>query len=312
MNRNLVLMVLAIGLHSISVIASSEDKAIDNAAHLAAFDLQGHRGARGLLPENTIPAFIYALDVGVTTLEMDIAINAESHAIVSHEPWMSAKICSHADSRPVTKGQEKELNIYAMTDSQVASFDCGSRGHPDFPKQKAMSTVKPSLSDLLQRVAEYESKLGNEPVLFNIEIKSSPAGDLVFHPEVTEFAKIVIQTLIDAGVLERSSIQSFDPRALEAVHKLNTKIGTVLLVSNKDGVQANLDGLSFTPTVYSPHYTLVNAKLLAEAHKQGLKVIPWTVNDASIMRKLIKLGVDGLITDFPNLGVKALAGMQGR
>jgi glycerophosphoryl diester phosphodiesterase len=223
---------------------------------------------------------------------------------------MSAQLCSYPDGRPVTKSEEKELRLYAMTDSQVSGFDCGSRGHSDFPEQMAMPTVKPLLSDLLQKVAEHEAKLGCNPVLFNIEIKSGPDGDRIFHPEVAEFTDIVIQTLIRAGTLERSTIQSFDPRALEAVHKINTKIGTVLLVKNEDGLQENLDRLSFTPTVYSPHYKLVDTDLLTAAHKQGIKVIPWTVNEASIMRKLIKLGVNGLITDYPSLGVNVVAESQ--
>ena len=312
MNRNLVFVLLAVWLHSICFTVFAADQAINDTEHLAMFDLQGHRGARGLLPENTIPGFVYALEVGVTTLEMDVVINANGHAVLSHEPWMSAKICSHADGRPVTKSEAKELKVYAMTDSQVSGFDCGRRGHSDFPEQNAMPTVKPLLSDLLQKVAEHEAILGNKPVLFNIEIKSGPDSDRIFHPEVEEFTDIVIQTLILAGTLERSSIQSFDPRALEAVHKINSKIRTVLLVKNQDGLQENLDRLSFTPTVYSPHHKLVDADLLTGAHKQGIKVIPWTVNEASIMRKLIKLGVDGLITDYPDLGINVVAESQAK
>lgn len=307
MIRNLIFVLLAVWLYSTSFTVFAADQTIDDIEYLATFDLQGHRGARGLLPENTIPGFVYALEVGVTTLEMDVVINGDGHAVLSHEPWMSAKICSHADGRPVTISEAKELKLYAMIDSQVSGFDCGSRGHSDFPEQKAMSTVKPLLSDLLQKVAEHEAKSGYNQVLFNIEIKSGPDGDRIFHPEVAEFTDIVIQTLILAGTLERSTIQSFDPRALEAVHKINTNIRTVLLVRNEDGLQENLDRLSFTPTVYSPHYKLVDADLLSGAHKQGIKVIPWTVNEASIMRKLIKLGVNGLITDYPCLGVNVVA-----
>lgn len=274
---------------------------------MISIDLQGHRGARGVLPENTIPAFLHALKLGVTTLEMDIAINADGNAVLSHEPWMSAKTCSHADGTAVNEAEEKTLRIYAMTDAEVASFDCGSRGHPGFPKQKAMATSKPLLPEVFEAVAKYESENAQTPVLFNIEIKSLPEGDKVFHPEVAEFADILIQTIRKHKLSARTSIQSFDARALEAAHANDASISTVWLIENRDSFADNLAKLSFTPSVYSPYYLLVNADLISAAHDLNIKVIPWTVNDADSVKSQIELGVDGIITDYPEIGLKVIA-----
>ncbi len=266
------------------------------------FDLQGHRGARGLLPENTIPAFLRAVDIGVSTLEMDVVINAQGHVVLSHEPWMSAKICSHADGRKISRKEEKSLKIYSMNDAEVASFDCGNRGHPDFPHQQALAVSKPLLTDVLKAVAEHTTR----PVRFNIEIKSRPEFDHVFHPQVHKYADALYRVLESQGVLERASIQSFDPRALEAVHTIDPGVTTVFLVDNRKGLQTNLDRLSFVPNIYSPYYKRLDRKTVRAAHHQGIRVIPWTVNDAKTMRWLIAMGVDGLITDYPDIGVRVL------
>jgi len=287
---------------------------LDAPAGVQQIDLQGHRGARGLMPENTIPAFLLALDLGVTTLEMDVAINAEGHVVVSHEPWMSAKVCSHGDGRPVMLDEEKALRIYAMSDAELASFDCGSRGHPDHPNQQTMSVSKPLLSDLFNAVARHVEETGHDAkfgqVLFNIEIKSLPEGDNIFHPEVIEFASILYQLINEHGLMDRTSIQSFDVRALEAIHEIDPQVATVYLVENSQGLEQNLTRLSFTPSIYSPDYELLDLAQIDAAHALNIRVIPWTVNDAQVMRDLISMGVDGLITDYPDIGMQVLAEIQ--
>lgn len=287
---------------------------LDAPAGVQQIDLQGHRGARGLMPENTIPAFLLALDLGVTTLEMDVAINAEGHVVVSHEPWMSAKICSHADGRPVTEDEEKTLRIFAMSDAELASFDCGSRGHPDHPNQQTMSISKPLLSDLFNAVARHVEETGHDAkfgqVLFNIEIKSLPEGDNIFHPEVMKFANALYQLINEHGLMDRTSIQSFDVRALEAIHEIDPQVATVYLVENSRGLEQNLTRLSFTPSIYSPDYELLDLAQIDAAHALSIRVIPWTVNDAQAMRDLISMGVDGLITDYPDIGMQVLAEIQ--
>src|SRR6267378_2929220 len=119
------------------------------------FDIQGHRGARGLKPENTIPAFLTALDTGVTTLEMDVIVTRDKQVVVSHEPWMSAAICSDRAGKPINEKEEKKYNLYRMTYEEVKQFDCGSRGNVKFPEQEKMYAAKPLLSDVMVAVENH-------------------------------------------------------------------------------------------------------------------------------------------------------------
>ncbi len=271
------------------------------------FDLQGHRGARGLLPENSIPGFIRALEIGVNTLEMDVVINAEGHVVVSHEPWMSANICSHPDGRPVREEEQQGLNIYSMDDAELASFDCGSRQHPSFPRQQALKASKPLLSDVFVAVNEFQESSQRSPVRFNIEIKSRPDFDGIYHPPVDAFALALYRVIEDFDMLDRSAIQSFDPRALEAVHRIDPKLVTVWLISNEESLADNLAKLSFKPTIYSPDYRLVNPELIAQLRQREIALIPWTVNEPGTMRQLMEWGVDGLITDYPDTLVAVIS-----
>ncbi len=310
MKQKLLLPLLVLAMTMLPLTASPENSSTDSPPRPSSIDLQGHRGARGLLPENTIPAFLYALDAGVTTLEMDAVINAEGHVYVSHEPWMSAEICSHADGRKVSVQEEKSLKIYTMSDDEVASYDCGSRGHPRFPQQRPMKVAKPLLNDMFEAVRLRTAASGRQPVRFNIEIKSDPRGDGLFHPEVGQYARLLYDLLQQNNVVERTSIQSFDPRALEAAHVIDPQVSLVLLVENHNGFETNLRRLSFTPDIYSPDSALVDKKLITAAHALGMQVIPWTVNDEPSMRSLLDLGVDGLITDYPDLGLRVVAEIQ--
>ena len=275
-----------------------------------AFDLQGHRGARGLLPENSIPGFLLAFDLGVTTLEMDTVINADGDVVVSHDPWMCAAICSHPDGRAVTESEQKGLRIYAMSGAEMAGFDCGKRGHPDFPRQRPMAVTKPLLRDVFAAVASHAAVQGRQrrsgPVRYNIEIKSRPEHDERFHPRVERFASLLYAVVNEFGQVGNTTIQSFDPRALEAVHRIDPKISTSLIVDNRDGLSANLGRLGFTPSIYSPHFALLDRRQTDAAHALGVRVIPWTVNDADSMRKLTGMGVDGLITDYPDIAMKLM------
>lgn len=300
------MLILTSGFSSIILT----DMATVNTGTAKVIDLQGHRGARGLFPENTIPAFLFALDLGVTTLEMDVVINAAGNVFLSHEPWMSEDICTHPDGRPVNESEAKSLKLYTMSDEEIAGFDCGSRGHHRFPQQRSLKVSKPKLSDVFEAVKVRSEETGREPVLFNIEIKSSPQGDGLFHPPVDEYAQVLYDVLTQHDTLARTSIQSFDPRALEAAHKIDEDVSLVLLVENGKSMQINLERLTFKPDIYSPDYNQVDKDMITAAHALEIQVIPWTVNDEETMQRLIEMGVDGLITDYPDLGMKVLAEIQ--
>lgn len=274
-------------------------------------DWQGHRGARGLLPENTIPAFLKALEFpALTTLELDVVISQDDQVVVSHEPWMSATICQQPDGTDIPAAQEDSFAILAMTYQEVKSFDCGRKVHTGFPEQKNMPVSKPLLKDVFSAVTQYCTEENRPIPYFNIEIKSQPKWDGHLTPEPKKFAQLVMTTIKEAGMLEVSCIQSFDARSLQAVHALDPGMTTAWLIADDDGLKVNLKELGFMPTIYSPSYKLLSAQAVKEAHALDLKVIPWTVNEIAEMQALVAMGVDGIITDYPNRIEAALSGKK--
>lgn len=263
-------------------------------------DIQGHRGARGLMPENTIPAFMKAIELGVTTLELDVVITKDNQVVVSHEPYMSGSICTRPDGTPVAGNEAQSFNIYEMTYDQVRAFDCGSRGNSRFPEQKKMQVYKPLLTDLIKKVEAHLTENNLPKVSYNIELKSSPSRDNVYHPAVKEFADLVQKTVSSLLADDRYTIQCFDFRVLRYFNENYPDVTLVALVENTKGVAKNLEELGFTPEVYSPYFKLITKKDIDHCHEQGMKVVPWTVNEVKDMEKLVKRGVDGIITDYPD------------
>lgn len=271
------------------------------------FDWQGHRGCRGLMPENTVPAFLKALEYPeVSTLELDVAVSKDGKIIVSHDPWMSHHICSKPDGTPVTKAEAMQLRIYEMTYEEIKKYDCGQRGNERFPNQEKMAVHKPSLANVVEAVNAYCLKKGQAMPFYNIEIKSQPKGDDISHPKPGEFAKILLAEVDKLGIREVTCIQSFDVRSIQAVKKQAPDVTIALLVENIKSVDANLTALGFTPDIYSPYYKLLCRKHIKKLHKLGVRVVPWTVNSVKAMKKMRRKGVDGIITDYPNLIAEVL------
>ncbi|MEZ4702164.1 MAG: glycerophosphodiester phosphodiesterase [Rhodothermales bacterium] len=275
---------------------------------LPAFDLQGHRGARGLLPENTIPAFLKALDIGVTTLEMDVVISKDLQVVVSHDPWFSSEICTRPDGQPVPPDQREAYKLFEMTYKEIARYDCGSRGNPRFPGQEPMRVVKPLLKDVIAAAEAYVQAHNLPAIFYNIETKSTPRTDRIYHPEPALFTELLYDVLSEAGITQRATIQSFDVRTLRVARRLDPHLRVALLVSADEdrGFRGNIDALGFAPDIYSPQFTLVDEALVAEAHARQIAVIPWTINALEDMQRLKALGIDGLITDFPDIGIALL------
>jgi glycerophosphoryl diester phosphodiesterase len=264
------------------------------------------------MPENTIPAFLMALDSGVTTIELDLAVTKDQQLVVSHEPWMSAAICLDPAGQPISSREEKKFNIYQMTYAGVAAWDCGSTGNKDFPEQRKVRISKPLLSDVIKAVEDHLRSYTKYEVDYNIEIKSMPEGDNVFHPAPEKFADLVIGLVDQYLPLERVVIQSFDFRVLKYIRRQYPRVRLAALVSNLKSPEKNLEDLGFEPEVYSPYFKLLSEDKVKALHEQKIRVIPWTVNEPEDMRKVKAMGVDGFITDYPNrarqlgLGLKAL------
>lgn len=268
-------------------------------------DVQGHRGCRGLMPENTIPAFIHALALGdsaqgVTTLELDVVVSQDQQLVVSHEPFLSHLICTGPEGKKITAAQEKEYNLYQMPYAQIRRCDCGSQAHPRFPEQQPVAAPKPRLVDVIDSVEQYLRDHNRPPVQYNIETKSTPAGDGVFHPAPKEFVELLLAVLKEKAIEERTIVQSFDVRTLQAARRMAPELRQALLVENLRGVQENIDALGYVPEVYSPNFRLVNQKLRDYTRQRGMQLIPWTVNDRKDIRKMLDLEVDGIISDYPD------------
>ncbi|TAH00450.1 MAG: glycerophosphodiester phosphodiesterase [Sphingobacteriales bacterium] len=271
--------------------------------NLPAFDKEGHRGSRGLMPENTIPAMIKGLDLGVTTLEMDAVITKDQQVILSHEPFFNHEITTKPDGSFVSEKEEKQLNIYQFSFEETQRFDVGQKLHPRFPKQEKLPATKPLLLHVIDSV-EAHCKKNNLPLPFyNIETKTQPATDNTYHPAPEIFVDLLMKVIVVKKIGSRTIIQSFDFRTLQVVHKKYPHIKTAALIEeyDKKPLEEQLKALGFTPSIYSPAYSLVTPALVKQCHERGIKIIPWTVNDKPGIEKLQAMGVDGIITDYPNL-----------
>jgi glycerophosphoryl diester phosphodiesterase len=273
-------------------------------SYIPKFDIQGHRGARGLAPENTIPAFIMALDSGVNTIELDVVVTKDGQLVVSHEPWMSASICTDPSGKSFDEKSERKFNLYQMTYEQVMLWDCGSKVNASYPQQNKMNVAKPLLRDVIVAVENHIKNFTRYEVDYNIEIKSLPQGDNKFHPKPEVFSDLVFNLIDQYLPLDRVVIQSFDFRVLKYWHEKYPQVRLSALVENKKSVNENLAELGFIPSIYSPHFKLVTKDAVKELHSKKVRVIPWTVNEPGDMLSLKGLDVDGIITDYPNRAAK--------
>lgn len=265
------------------------------------YDLQGHRGARGLLPENTIPGFLRAVEVGVNTVEMDVVITGDGQVVVSHEPWFNHTISTKPDGRPVTEEEERSLNIYEMTFEETQQYDVGKRGNAGFPGQQEMEITKPLLSEAIIAVETFVEENKLQPVRYNIETKIQPDWYGVYSPLPEEFARLLYNQLEAMGVLDRVIIQSFDPSTLIAMRELDPDLKLAMLVYEEfQSVERMTEVLGFIPDIWSPSYDLVTPLLVDKTDRLGMELIPWTINDRDEMVRLLEMGVDGIITDYPN------------
>lgn len=288
MKKNLLLIVVL----TISMHAFAQQKK---------FDVQGHRGARGIMPENTIPAMIKGLQLGVTTLEMDIVISKDKQAVISQEPYFNHEFSLTPDGKPISLKDEKKNNIYKMDYAEVKKFDVGSKVHPRFLGQQKIKTYKPLLGELIDSVEAYVKLNKMAKPDYNIETKLIRKGDGEFQPSPEEYVEIIMAIVKKKKLEKRVIIQSFDIRTLQYLHQKYPKIRTSLGIDEKEDFENNIKDLGFKPTIYSPYSVLVGKTLVDKCHAAGIKIIPWTVNSTKDLKYLMGLGVDGIITDYPNI-----------
>ncbi len=286
-----------------------------------ALDLQGHRGARGLLPENTLPAFAQALGIGVTTLELDTAVTRDDVVVVGHDATLNPDITRGPDGRWLTRS---DIAIHTLTFTQLQQYDVG-RIRPRTTYALRFSTQQPVDGTRMPRLADVFAlahRAGNNTVRFNIETKISPEQPQ-HSPLPAEFARALI-TLVRAEKLEsRVTIQSFDWRTLQVVQQEAPRIATVYLTAQQswlDNVRAGDTTSPWTAgfhvsryagsvprmikaaggAVWSPYFGDITRETVREAQQLGLKVVVWTVNEPRDITRMIDFSVDGIISDYPD------------
>ncbi len=270
-------------------------------------DIGGNRGFRGMYPENSIQGFTRAVKIGVNTIELDVVISKDNQVVVSHDLTIDESICTKPEGTPMTDADKDKYKIYAMNYDEIKKFDCGSRGNTRFTDQIKSAAYKPLLSEVIDAVEKYIKDNNLPPVNYNIQIVSSKKGDEVMHPEPPQFSKLVYDVVKSKGILERTLFSSFDMRILQELHKSDGSAMTALLSEKStDDLETNLRDLHFNPTVYSPTFLLVTKTMITKCHALGINVITWTPNEMTKMIALKTLGVDGLITDYPDRAIKAL------
>ena len=244
--------------------------------------VHGHRGARAMRPENTIPAFEYAIEAGVDVLELDMAVTRDNVLVVSHDPFLSPKIC---------RGPGGSNVIHELSLAELKKWDCGALKNPDFPKQQPVpGTTVPTLDEVFDLAPRGSFDFNIETKIF----KDKPG----LTPPAAEFARLVVDTVRKHKLEKRVIVQSFDFRTLQEVKKVAPEIRLSALYSV--GFRNFVDiAREAGATIVSPHYLLVTKSRVEEAHKAGLQIVPWTANTPRDWDRLIDAGVDAIITDDP-------------
>jgi len=266
--------------------------------------IYGHRGARGIFPENTLEGFVYAAELGLNGIELDVVISKDKKVVVSHEPWMNPKTCTKPNLSKVSFLKRK--NLYRMNYADIKLYDCGLRGNPEFPNQKKVAAYKPLLSEVIEKI-EATLKNSQKPrPIYIIEIKSNWVTDNRLHPLPEEFAKLVMDELAPFQIYNRILIQSFDMRPLNIIHKSNAGFMLGMLVRSPRFIKRRMKVLSFTPDTCGSYYKLTSERWVKKIHELGMKSLVWTENEKSDMLNHIKMGVDGIITDYPKIALEAV------
>jgi glycerophosphoryl diester phosphodiesterase len=262
--------------------------------------VHGHRGCRGLLPENTLPAFCRAVELGAEVIELDVVISADQQVVVSHEPWMSATICRQPDGRPIRPEEQAQHNLYALPYARIREYDCGLNRHPGFPVQQPQSAVKPLLREVVATVDNLARTLGRPAVRYSVEIKSSPAYEPIFQPPPARFLELVFAELQATGILPRTTLLCFDKRVLRLARAQWPQLPLCLLVEDTRPLEFHLTELGFRPHVYGPDFRLLTPVLAASLRQLQIGLVPWTVNEPADLERVLLLRPTGITTDYPD------------
>ncbi|RZJ87467.1 MAG: glycerophosphodiester phosphodiesterase [Chryseobacterium sp.] len=261
--------------------------------------MQAHRGGAGLLPENTIIAMKDAVDREIT-LEMDLYFSRDKQVVVYHNSNISSVFAYDPTGKPFNQNDEAKYRLNQLDYATIRKFEIGLKPTSIFPEQKKVSAYIPLLDELIDSVENYAKAKKLKAPAYNIEAKLPLPSDDLEPSFRTAFMAEVMKIVSARKIGKRTMVQSFDVGMLEALHKTHPAIQTSYLV-DQVSLLNDLKKLSFKPSIYSPNYKNVTKELVEKCHQLGIKIIPWTPNTKEEMRALKAMGVDGLITDYPNL-----------
>lgn len=270
------------------------------------FELQGHRGARGLFPENTLEGFTASLAFGLDSIELDVAVTADGVAVVVHDPVLNPSLTRGTDGAWLSAAGPA---IHSLTLSQVQAYDVG-RARPGSDVARAHPDQAPHDGARIPTLAAVFAALQESGVRIDVELKTDPdRPDLTVSPE--EMADIVVACAAGAGALSRLAVRSFDWRGLRHMQRRHPAVALAWLTGNGQGPEtpsrvaaeaARSSGIA----TWAPQHAILEAAQLRDAQARGLRVVPWTVNAPDDMARLIAWGVDGLCTDRPDLARAAM------
>lgn len=269
-------------------------------------EIQGHRGARGLLPENSLPGFALALEQQLDGIEMDLLLTKDGEVVIHHDFFVNAQICSYSDGSPI----EGSRLIKEMTVEELKQLDCGRIQHPRFPRQKSICGTKiPTLNELFDFLRSSKDSHARK-IHLNLEIKADSSK-----PEYTPPHAVIAKTIIDkvekSGLSDQVYYSSFDFDVLAKVRVLAPEATIAVLYEQhsliNDGINPDDSWVSYLlmsadrlkASIVSPAYQLLTREIVSRFHEKGLRVVTWTVNDSDSCSKLIEMGVDGIISDYP-------------
>jgi len=264
-------------------------------------EVHGHRGCRGLRPENTLPAFLHALELGVDVLELDVVISSDRQVVVAHEPWLSARLGTGPNGESISPQHERAYNLYQMPYATIRRCVVGELPLAAFPVQVPVATYRPLLRDVLQAIESACRLAGRPSVGYAVEVKSSPAGDDIFHPTPLPFVELVLAELRAAGVAARTTLLSFDPRILRAARARAPRLALCLLNENLTPAATLFEELGFVPDTYGPDFELLSTDTVQalQAAYPGLRLVPWTLNSLADFTQALEWEVAGITTDYP-------------
>lgn len=256
--------------------------------------IYGHRGCRGLFPENTLEGFEHAINLGVDGIEWDVVVSKNKELIISHEPYLDGGYCLDKDGTEISVNDGKKINFYELSSAEIQRFDCGSKEYTKYPEQKKLKTHKPTVQEAFNYL-----DLSKTTILF--EVKSEEADYGSFQPSPDEYAEIIAAEIEGFEFKNNIIFMCFDPMLLEALHDLLPGYRYVYLTYKPfTSVKKFLKDISFQPYALGMYHRTIRKKDIKQLHELQVNVFAWTVNTSQQAEKLKKYNIDGIITDYPD------------